>query len=111
MLDRLIRPGRDVNFRRPTVLGLCSHVSVYQKMLPGLNASAVGLVVAAAMQMFLKVRENSPFPKFAVVIGMLTLFGTRYVKLPNPKLVVLQAPIVVAFGGLLGIVAWATGCD
>ena len=27
MLDRLIRPGRDVNFRRPTVLGLCSHVS------------------------------------------------------------------------------------
>ena len=80
-------------------------------MLPGLNASAVGLVVAAAMKLFLKVRENSPFPKFAVVIGMLTLFGTRYVKLPNPKLVVLQAPIVVAFGGLLGIVAWATGCD
>ena len=27
MLDRLIRPGRDVNLRRPTVLGLCSHVS------------------------------------------------------------------------------------
>ena len=107
----LFGPGVTLIFGVLPFWGYVRTFRVYQKMLPGLNASAVGLVVAAAMQMFLKVRENSPFPKFAVVIGMLTLFGTRYVKLPNPKLVVLQAPIVVAFGGLLGIVAWATGCD
>lgn len=107
----LFAPGVTLIFGVLPFWGYVRTFQAYQKMLPGLNASAVGLVVAAAVQMFLKVRENSPFPKFAVVIGMLTLFGTRYVKMPNPKLVVLQAPIVVAFGGLLGIIAWATGCD
>lgn len=107
----LFAPGVTLIFGVLPFWGAVRTFKTYQKMLPGLNASAVGLVVAAAVQMFLKVRENSPFPKFAVVIGMLTLFGTRYVKLPNPKLVILQAPIVVAFGGLLGIIAWACECN
>merc|ERR1740121_175807 len=36
---------------------------LYKDMLPGLNASAVGLVFAAALELFLKMRAGSATPK------------------------------------------------
>lgn len=39
------------------------------RALPGVNAAAVGLIVAAVFQLGLKVRANSPFPNATICIG------------------------------------------
>ena len=40
------------------------------RALPGVNAAAVGLIVAAVLQLGLKVHANSPFPDATICIGM-----------------------------------------
>jgi chromate transporter len=50
----------------------------YRRALPGLNSSAVGLVVAAVFQMSFKVREISPFKDASVVIGILAFYATHF---------------------------------
>ena len=107
MLDRLIRPGRDVNFRRPTVLGLCSHVSGVPKNASWFERQCGRFSRRCGnANVFESARKLTLSGKFAVVIGMLTLFGTRYVKLPNPKLVAFGKALIVAglevFSGSLG---------
>jgi len=72
---------------------------VYRRMLPGLNASAVGLVVAAVFQMFVKVRSISEFPNASVAIGIIGYSAVEQYKL--------QAPLAVVGGGVLGLIAWA----
>ena len=99
----------------------------YRRALPGLNSSAVGLVVAAVFQMSFKVREISPMPDAAVVIGIATFYATHYgvpqfwknagvvvdettgkeVTLPPWKM---PAPLAIVSGGVLGVIAWAAGC-
>ncbi len=39
------------------------------RMLPGLNAAAVGLITAAVFQLSFSVRSNSPFPVASTCIG------------------------------------------
>ena len=79
----------------------------YKRALPGLNASAVGLVVSAAVSIVLKVIEASPFPKATVCIGLICAFGSHVVQLPKGTLTLIQAPIVIVVGGLLGLLAHA----
>jgi chromate transporter len=79
----------------------------YKRALPGLNASAVGLVVSAAVSIVLKVIEASPFPKATVCIGLMCAFGSHVVQLPKGTLTLIQAPIVIVVGGLLGLLAHA----
>ena len=79
----------------------------YKRALPGLNASAVGLVVSAAVSIVLKVIEASPFPKATVCIGLMCAFGSHVVQLPKGALTLIQAPIVIVVGGLLGLLAHA----
>lgn len=43
------------------------------RALPGINAAAVGLIVAAVFQLGFKVQANSPFPDATVGIGKHTL--------------------------------------
>ena len=74
---------------------------IYRRMLPGLNSSAVGLVVAAVFAMAFKIRDISPFPDASVCIGFLAFYATHFMKR--------DAPLVVAASGVLGIIAWATG--
>ena len=79
----------------------------YKRALPGLNASAVGLVVSAAVSIVLKVIEASPFPKATVCIGLICAFGSHVVQLPKGTLTLIQAPIVIVVGGVLGLLAHA----
>jgi chromate transporter len=82
---------------------------VYKRALPGLNASAVGLVVAAVFNIAFKVRSLSPFPEASVCIGVICTFCAHIVKLPPGPWTLVQAPLVVLAGGLLGLIAHGTG--
>jgi chromate transporter len=82
---------------------------VYKRALPGLNASAVGLVVAAVFNIAFKVRSLSPFPEASVCIGVICTFCAHIVKLPSGSWTLVQAPLVVLVGGLLGLIAHGTG--
>mmetsp|Transcript_6663 Transcript_6663/g.10538 ORF Transcript_6663/g.10538 Transcript_6663/m.10538 type:complete len:109 (+) Transcript_6663:1860-2186(+) len=68
---------------------------VYRRALPGMNAAAVGLIVAAVFQLYNKARSTSPFPDFSVVVGVLGFVAVELFKIP--------APGAVVCGGLLGL--------
>ena len=78
-------------------------------MLPGLNASAVGLIVASVFKMMFSARGISRFPDFSLGIGLVAFAGVEFVKLDNKVLSQIQAPIVVVCGGILGLIAAAAG--
>merc|ERR1712137_718497 len=78
----------------------------YKHALPGFNASAVGLIVSAMFQIAFKVRSNSPFPNASVCIGIICTFFAHTVHLPTGTLSLIQAPLVVLLGGLLGFFAY-----
>ena len=78
---------------------------VYRRPLPGLNASAVGLIVAAVFNMAFKVKSLSPFPNASVCIGMICTFCAHIVKLPQGTWTMIQAPLVIVLDGLLGLIA------
>jgi chromate transporter len=96
----------------------------YRRALPGLNSSAVGLVVAAVFQMSFKVRSLSPHPDASVVIGILAFYATHFgvprfwtspVADDNGQAVVsppwkMPAPLAILAGGVLGLIAWGAGC-
>jgi len=42
---------------------------VYRRMLPGLNAAAVGLIVGAVFSLTLQIYKASPFPTMSICIG------------------------------------------
>lgn len=75
----------------------------YRCALPGLNAAAVGLVVAAVFQMYNKVRDISVFPDASVAIGILGYTAVEHFGV--------QAPLAVVCGGVLGLIGWATQLD
>ena len=77
------------------------HFQVYRRMLPGLNAAAVGLVTSAAISLAISLRAQSPFPDATVAIGMVVFAATEVLKVP--------VPLAVLGGGVLGVVAWAAG--
>lgn len=79
--------------------GRFRHWAPYRRALPGLNASAVGLVVSAAIRLALDVRSKAPWPDAASGIMMLA-FAAAHVFKVTP-------PLVVGGGGVLGAIAWA----
>merc|ERR1712032_768732 len=89
--------------------------AVYKRALPGLNAAAVGLLMASLVQMAAAVRENhtkpnGPIPKEAsTCIGLFAFWGVHWLKIPNKTISLIQAPIVVVIGGLLGLCAGVIG--
>eukprot|EP00850_Spirogloea_muscicola_P003519 SM000014S00307 [mRNA] locus=s14:589717:593625:+ [translate_table: standard] len=68
--------------------------SVYRKMLPGLNAAAVGLIWASLEQLGMKAYTISIIPVISVLLAIFGYFSTDYLKVP--------APIVVIAGGAIG---------
>ena len=72
---------------------------VYRRALPGMNAAAVGLVVAASFSLYDKVRSASPFPDTAVAIGILGFAAVELFKAP--------APAAIVGGGALGLIGAA----
>jgi len=98
----------------------------YRRALPGLNASAVGLVVAAVFQMSFKLRAISPMPDASVVIGIAAFYATHYgvprfwknggvgLDAEGKEFTLapwkMPAPLAIVSGGVLGLIAWAAGC-
>ncbi len=96
------------------------------RALPGLNASAVGLVVAAVFQMSFKLRAISPMPDASVVIGIAAFYATHYgvprfwknggvgLDAEGKEFTLapwkMPAPLAIVSGGVLGLIAWAAGC-
>ena len=79
--------------------GRFRHWAPYRRALPGLNASAVGLVVSAAIRLALDVRSKAPWPDAASGIMMLAFAAAHVFKV--------MPPLVVGGGGVLGAIAWA----
>lgn len=73
-------------------------------MLPGFNASAVGLIFTSVMSMFLKLYLDPTltFRTWAVCIMAIVYTVTEVMNLP--------APVGVVGGGVLGVIGWAAGC-
>lgn len=57
------------------------------RMLPGINAAAVGLIIAAVFQLMFSVRENSPTPAASTAIG-----ASHAICIAEPFCVVLSGP-------------------
>mmetsp|Transcript_17161 Transcript_17161/g.39571 ORF Transcript_17161/g.39571 Transcript_17161/m.39571 type:complete len:155 (-) Transcript_17161:94-558(-) len=95
----LFGPGVLLIFGVLPFWGSFRKLPLYRMALPGLNAAAVGLVVAAAFQLYDTARRASPFPDTSVAIGMI---GFTFVEIYKG-----QAPLGVVGGGVLGIIAWA----
>lgn len=85
--------------------------AVYRRALPGLNAAAVGLLMASLVQMAASVRENStkpggPIPREAsTCVGLAAFWGVHWLKISNETLTKIQAPLVVLASGVVGVVA------
>lgn len=107
----LFGPGVMLVFGMLPFWGRFRSNATYKRALPGLNAAAVGLLAAAVVQMAAAVREKNTKPDGAVpreastCIGLVAFWAVHWLKLPNPTLTRLQAPIVVVSGGVLGIFA------
>lgn len=73
--------------------------SIYRRALPGVNAAAVGLIVAAVFQLGMKVHSNSPIPDASICIGIIGFVLVDALDV--------SAPLVVLLGAVLGVVGWA----
>jgi hypothetical protein len=65
---------------------------VYRRALPGLNSSAVGLIVASVFQLTLSAYDSSPFPITTICIGIIAYGATEVLAVPAP-LVVSARPV------------------
>jgi len=64
---------------------------VYRRMLPGLNAAAVGLIVGAVFSLTLQIYKASPFPTMSICIAARAP-GHLYITYARPKPVQPPAP-------------------
>ncbi|KAG7668186.1 hypothetical protein NADE_008667 [Nannochloris sp. 'desiccata'] len=71
---------------------------LYRRALPGLNSTAVGLIIASVFQLSLNAYISSPFPKTSICIGIIAFAATDVLKIP--------APLVVLGGAVLGVLGW-----
>ncbi|CAK0787139.1 hypothetical protein CVIRNUC_010355 [Coccomyxa viridis] len=79
--------------------GRFRHFQVYRRMLPGLNAAAVGLIVGSVVLLTLQIHATSPFSSATMCIGMIGFGLVDFCNCP--------APLAVLIGGVLGVIAWA----
>jgi chromate transporter len=102
----LFSPGVLLIFGVLPFWGKFRHVQAYRRALPGLNASAVGLVFAAAFQLLfagLGAASNAGFDHSLVCIGMAAFHLVANLKTP--------APAAIALGGVVGAIARAAGAN
>jgi chromate transporter len=95
----LFAPGILIIFGILPYWGAFRRWQVYRRALPGLNAAAVGLVLASVFQLSLGAYSVSPFPTTSVAVGIVAYGATDVLGIP--------APAVVLGGGVLGVIAWA----
>jgi len=91
-------PGVMLIFALLPFWGRFRNFALYKKMMPGLNSSAVGLVVSAMFKMLLQVHGVSPFPDTSLAIGILGYTAVASFKV--------EAPLAVLGGGVLGAIGF-----
>jgi len=107
----LFGPGVTLIFGMLPHWGRFRSNSTYKRALPGLNAAAVGLLIASLVQMAASVREVNTKPQGAIpreastCIGLLAFWAIHWLKLSRPTLSQIQAPVVVVAAGILGILS------
>ena len=77
----LFGPGVMLIFGVLPIWGWFRDFRPYKLALPGLNSSAVGLVVAACFSLSLKVYSISPFSSSTVIIGIVTFCMVHVAKI------------------------------
>lgn len=97
----LLAPGISILLSALPLWARLRQLRVYQDVLPGLNATAAGLVGSAAMKMFIKARNISPWSEASTVLVLASFAAVSVLRVPPP--------LVVVCGGVLGILAEATG--
>ena len=83
--------------------GWFRRLALVRKMLPGINAAAVGLIFAAVFRLGLTAYDTSPFPRASNSIGVAGFTLVHHLGVP--------APLAILGGGVLGIISWAIGLD
>ena len=106
-LDGLLTPGParclaaagwSVSSRAPSAAAWCAlglprwphcrrQWQVYRRALPGLNSSAVGLIVSSVFQLTLSAYGSSPFPITTICIGIIAYGATEVLAVPAPLVV------------------------
>jgi chromate transporter len=94
----LFAPGIIIIFAILPYWGTFRNWQIYRRALPGLNSSAVGLIVASVFQLTLSAYDQSPFPHTSICIGIVAYAVTEVFNCP--------APLVVVGGGVLGVLGW-----
>lgn len=98
----LFAPGIILIFGILPIWGTFRKWQIYRRALPGLNASAVGLIVTSVFQLTLTAYESSPFPDMSMCIGN----KTGIIAYGCNDILRVPAPLVVLGGGLLGLLGW-----
>ncbi|GHP04588.1 hypothetical protein PPROV_000334200 [Pycnococcus provasolii] len=76
---------------------------IYQRAVPGVSASAVGLIFASIFSLHASLQASSPFPSASDAIAVT---GFALIRVGN-----VPAPLSVLCGGVLGVLAWACGIE
>lgn len=91
----LFGPGVLLIFAALSFWSSFRQLQVYRNALNGFNAAAAGLLVAAAVQLYERVRNVSPFERITTLLVMLSFAAVRIAKVP--------APLVIMLAGALGV--------
>mmetsp|Transcript_13553 Transcript_13553/g.40981 ORF Transcript_13553/g.40981 Transcript_13553/m.40981 type:complete len:438 (+) Transcript_13553:118-1431(+) len=97
----LFSPGVMMIFAVLPWWGTFRRFGTYRKMLPGINAAAVGLIIAAVFQLMFSVRDNSPAPLASTAIGIIGFCLVEFLGV--------AAPAAILVGAGLGVASWAAG--
>lgn len=95
--------GTNAPCHEATITEVSLSLPVRCRALPGLNSSAVGLIITSVFQLTLTAYVSSPFPHTSICIGIIAFAATEVLVIP--------APFVVVGGGVLGIIGWAAGMN
>uniref|UniRef100_A0A7S3F368 Chromate transporter n=2 Tax=Prasinoderma singulare TaxID=676789 RepID=A0A7S3F368_9VIRI len=105
----LFGPGVMLIFGVLPFWGAFRQNALYKRMLPGLNASAVGLIFAAVISMATNARAASKSPTWSTCVAVLAFYVSHFVKLPAGMWSKIKAPMIVVAGGGVGAIGGALG--
>eukprot|EP00386_Alphamonas_edax_P008476 GDKI01027769.1.p1 GENE.GDKI01027769.1~~GDKI01027769.1.p1 ORF type:complete len:466 (-),score=96.26 GDKI01027769.1:17-1387(-) len=97
----LFLPGVMLMFGVLPLWGKFRNFSIYRRMLPGLNAAAVGLIYGACFELVVKTLSGSMFPDVSMCIGFVCFCLTYLFEF--------SAPLTVVSGAVFGVGAWYAG--
>jgi|EP00927_Polykrikos_kofoidii_P024029 chromate transporter len=98
----LVGPGVVLTFGAMPLWDKLRQFEAYHRALPGLNAAAVGLLVATLFSVYSALEVKSPFPAGSRAVALCAFAAINSLKL--------SVPIVVVVAGAVGFVWSMCGC-